>query len=433
MKSAKKLYPKLKRSIASYDHSNFFIFLEDISQKDLITIRENPLAANNVENIKTLFHEIKHYADHIGTLWGQKKILNYLKALNVRVNGDIMNFHEIVKYKNEESQLFYSNYYSEEYNYFPVTNLANRWRWTTTTGLRFNEFGLPNESKPIPFVHFRSHDEKPLIRVPISIASLLETNSTAEEIYWHRIYLSSISETERPFHAKFFENDVLLKLIYNQELVVYNVAVHITANLLEITDIIEAFEISSRVASLVLNLPNEYVIQIPFQETKFSTTTERAKFMLENNEYGFVFYLLLENYSKKYKETKKYNLEDLLSTSKLPGSETIHAKVLNEMNLIYNEAIKHKNLKEIFFSKLEFGTKVFNELGIDSSQKKLAEVIHEKLPTLICNDTEINFKSFSDQELFSLKPYANLSTSDWYNLSDALYKKLSEHYVVRGV
>lgn len=432
MKPIKELYPKLKRNVASYDPSNFMIFVEDISEEDLLKIRKDPFANSNIEHIKTLFHEIRHYIDHVGTLWGQKKILRYIKAINARMNKDISKFDEIVAYKNEESQLFYSNYYAEEFNYIKVANLDNRWRWTSNTGLRFSHLGLPDETKPIPFIHFANYEKIPLIRVPISIAALLETNSTNEEIQWHQFYLMNLSELERPFHSKLFERETLIKLIYNQDLVVYNVAVHITSNLLNITDAVEAFKISSKVATLALNLPYEFVKLIPYDQTKFISSPERSKFMIENNEYGFIFYLLLENYSEKYKETKVFDSDSLLNSSGLPAENIIKEKILEEMSLIFDEANQYDNLQEIFLPKLELGMKFFSELGIFGFKKLIGEVIKGNTPTLICNNTDINFKTYSNQELFALRPFKNLNTSDWYNISDAINTKISEHYQVRG-
>lgn len=56
-----------------------------------------------------------------------------------------------------------------------------------------------------------------------------------------------------------------------------------------------------------------------------------------------------------------------------------------------------------------------------------------KTPTLICNDTDIQFKSYRDKELFDLRPIKGLTIAEWYNVSDAINKKLTQLYEVRGV
>jgi len=428
-----KLFPTLRRPVASYDHATFFIYLEDIAEADLVKIRANPLSIENVEHIKTLFHEIRHYIDHVATLWGQRLILQYLKSANIRLQGDIENFKTIIEYKNQENQLFYSNYYTEEYNYMPVDRMDRRWQWTTTSGIRFNADGASDEKKPIPFIHFKTHDNTPLMRIPISIASLLETNSTSEEIKWHMSHISQLSETEQPFHLQFYGNEVLLKLLYNQDLALYNVAVHLAANILNISDFIEAFKISSSIATLTLNLPNNLVKNIPVRDEKFKAWGNRCQHMLDNNEHGFIYFLLLENYAPVFRESKKFILAELLQASNLPDELIISQQVLAEMDIIIAEANQQPNLKEIFIPNLENGRGFFKELGLIFKNDYIEKVIIGKTPTLICNDTDIQFKTYRDKELFGLRPIKALTKSEWYNVSDAINKKMTQLYEVRGV
>lgn len=428
-----KLFPTLKRTVASYDPATFYIYLEDIAEADLVKIRENPLSTDNVEHIKTLFHEIRHYVDHVATLWGQQLILKYLKSLNIRLQGDIENFKTIIEYKNSENRLFYLNYYTEEYNYISVDRMDRRWQWSTTSGIKFDAHGSSDETKPIPFIHFKTFDNKPLMRMPISIASLLETNSTSEEIKWHMAHIAQLSETEQPFHLKFYGNEVLLKLLYNQDLALYNVAVHLAANILNISDFIEAFNISSSIATLTLNLPNNLVKNIPVKDGKFKAWGNRCQHMLDNNEHGFIYFLLLENYAPIFRESKKFNLAELLEASNLPDEETISKQVLAEMDIIIEEAYQQVNLKETFIPNLENGRLFFKELGLVFKKTFIEKVIVGKTPTLICNDTDIQFHSFRDKELFDLRPIKDLTVSEWYNVSDAINKKLTQLYEVRGV
>lgn len=428
-----KSFPTLNQAVASYDPATFYIYLEDIAESDLSKIRAKPFSSENIEHIKTLFHEIRHYVDHVSTLWGQKLILQYLKSINIRLQGDIPNFKKIVEYKNQESQLFYSNYYTEEYNFIPVDRMDRRWQWSTTSGVKFNSHGVSDETKPIPFIHFRTFDNVPLMRMPISIASLLETNSTSEEVEWHMTYLSQLSETERPFQLKFYSEEILFKLLYNQDLALYNVAVHLAANILNITDFIEAFNISSSIATLSLNLPNDLVKSIPIKHEKFNSWGNRCQHMLDNNEYGFIYLLLLENYAPVYSESNTFNLGELLASSNLADENVISELVLTEMDTIIAECKKVPNLKEIFIPNLENGRSIFKELGLVSRKGFLRKAIIGKTPKLICNDTDIEFKTYRDKELFDLRPIKTLTKSEWYNVSDAINKKMTQLYEIRGV
>lgn len=429
-----KLFPTLNRTVASYDHSNFYIYLEDISEADLLTIRAAPFTSKNIEHIKTLFHEIRHSVDHLATLWGQKNILLYLKAINTRLNNTLEEFPTIVKYKQQINQLFYSEYYTEEYNYIPVKTMDQRWQWAPTCGIKFDAHGSPDPTQPIPLIQFLSYNNVPLMRTPLSVASLLETNSVAQEVQWHLNYLTQLSETERLYHIKFYERDTLFKLLYNQDLAVYNVAVHLASNLLNISDLIEAFRISSTVATLALNLPDTHVKTLPIKDDKFKAWGERCQFMLDNNEYGFIYFVLLDNYREVYKGSRKFSIEELLQASDLPKEDELLQLILREFEKLRDEAIKQPNLSTMFVSQMEKGKAMLTMLGPCFDKCSIAEAILHRTPTLICNDTNINMKTIRDQELYAMKPIQNnLTLSEWYNISSAINNKLNQLYEVRGV
>lgn len=430
-----KLFPSMDEEIASYDPATFFINLGNISQSELADIAINLHNSKNLENLKTFVHEIRHYVDHIGTLWGQKNILNYLRALNARMNNDVKYFDSIVDYKIQDNQLFYDEYYTEEYSYSPVESMDKRWGWEPSVGLKFNAKGLPDETKPIPLIRFITHDKKPIIRIPLSIASLLETNSVSEEMKVHHSYIDSLSETEKPFHMKFFEEEMFQGLIYNQKNAVYSVAVHLTANLLNISDLSKAFRISSIISTFTLNIPHSIAVKIPIDEKYFKDGGDRSKLMLENHEYGFIFFALLANYKTHYLKTKKFDINEMLKSSNLPDYDEIEKLVTDEMESMENEIKLFNNFKELFLSKTSSGKGVVKFLGLGFEKKSFLDSVykHKIIPTVICSDTEISLKKYTIEEIHNLKPIGRITSSDWYSIAWKLKEKLNELYDVRGV
>lgn len=427
-----KMFPTLNRTVASYDPANFYIFLEDISEADLVKVKLTPLTTNNIEHYKTLQHEIRHSVDHMATLWGQKAIYSYYSAIESRLSLDEYTFHNIVAFKNLENQLFYSNYFTEVYAYSPIKRLEERWKWSPSVGVRFDATGAPDESRPIPFVSFADIHGSKLMRTPVSIATLLETNSVAEEINWQLQYINTLDKADQPVYLQIFENDTLFDLLYNQDLVVYNVAVHLAANVLDIFDLFEAFRVSSAIATLSLNLPNELVKKIKTVNPEFKIWGERNEAMLLNNEYGFIYFMLLHNYKSVYQMVKAFSLEDLLASSNLPNEATIHGLVIREMEEIYKECNAFTHLKNVFLPKLEIGKTLFNSLGICFHKISIGNAVKSNLPTIICNDTNIDMKSYSAKELIGRKPLEVKDLSDWYNISSALQVSLNQFYEIRG-
>lgn len=427
-------FPTVNSTVAYYDPYNFSIYLNKVERANLGYIMKSPLDPKNIEHIKTLTHEARHFADHAGTLWGQRYLLSYLKAMNARIQSKLENFPFIVEYCNQVNQMFYVNYYTEEYNYFPIDRMEKRWRWSSTTGLRFASNGTQNEEAPIPFIHFAAWDHTPLIRVPLSITSLLETNAMNEEFKLQMAYIHSLENGEQAVQLKFFEQESLINLIYNQDMAVYNVAVHLTSNVLGISDIALAFDISSQVATLALNLPDKFVKALPIAKS-FEIAGKRNTYMLENNEYGFIFYLLLMNYQEEFKKTRQFSIDTLLNCSKLPSSNEITEVVLAEMKSIRDSALLEEDLSDLFSQKLDQGVVIFKERGLCSEKKPLFAVLTDNniVPHIFCNDMDIPPREFHPSELKKMRPIKSLTLADWHNLSDFLGDMLLDFYNVRGV
>lgn len=428
------IFPGFNSTIAYYDPANFYIFLNRISESDLKEIKSNPHTAANIEHFKTINHETRHYVDHFATLWGQQNQLKYLKAINARIENKMENFKDIIDYKIACNQIFYANYYTEEYAYIPFASMDKRWQWRATTGLRFDAKGASDSAAPLPMIHFGTHDGISLLRIPLSIASLLETNAKAEEIKLHLAFISKMAKTEQPFHLKFFEQDTLKELIYNQDLALYNVAVHLAANSLSISDIILAFHIASQVATLTLNLPSSLVQQIPIHHD-FETWGVRNKYMLMNNDHGFIYFLLLTNYKQMFKEKQSFDINDVLSCSGLPTYSTIMKMVNAELVVIQNEMSSFPNFSDFFLGNAIIGQKIFNALGLGFENKPMLKAVldNDFTPTIVCNDADLGVITYRPSDMNKMKPIKHLSKSEWYNFSYAINQRLDEVFEVRGI
>ena len=432
-KSPNNLFQSINQAIAYYDPSNFTITFNTISENEFKKLEGNPTSIyENIENIKTFYHELRHNIDHISTLWGHKNMLKHLRSLNSHLENNYKGFKSIIDYKLEENQLFYVKYFTVIYN----NNKAVRpWSYLRTTGVRFDSNGNPDETKPIPLIQFSSFDKKPLVRIPLSIASLLETNAIYEEIKIHLVYLETLDSFEKIIKTKEFESYIFNNLIYNQQLAVYNVAVHLTSNILGLSNILDAINISSSIATLTLNLPSKLVQNLYLNPKYLESWGDRCNQMLKNNEYGFIFMVLLENYSIKYMENNKFNVNDLLSSSNLPSYDEIYSIIELELDNIENELNSFKNFKSVFQTKMKTGRSLLKRMGLCNEKRIIQEaVIQEKFsPIIICNDTNWNDKGFKMEEIAKMQPIENINPIDWYFISWEFDKKFNDFFEVRGI
>ncbi len=94
-----------------------------------------------LEHRRVLYHEMRHHIDHLSTLWGQEKIVHLYDAVNARLARTENDFPKIVRYKIEEKQFHYDDYFTEQYNRVPFRSPTDRWIWELSSGARFNHLG----------------------------------------------------------------------------------------------------------------------------------------------------------------------------------------------------------------------------------------------------------------------------------------------------
>lgn len=430
-----KLFPNIKTTIAYYSPTTFCVTLNTISENDIKEFGNGKISKEKAENLSILYHEFTHHVDHISTLWGQKNIYKLFDAVNGRLSLDEKKFYKIIDLKKTEQQLHYDQYYTEQYNIIPWKTGNGNWKWILTTGFKFTDNGLPNENDPIFFIRFATNDDKNLVRVPFSVASLLETNSTKEEIKMMLSYINSLSPDEKLVENAIYNRYIFEDLIYNQNLAVYNAAVHLTANHLHLSDVVQSFDISSSIATLALNLPYELINQIPINEAKMAVWGDRPKKMAGNNDYGFLFYNLLLNYVPFFENDKEFNLQRLLTANNLPTEDEILAVINKEIDKIVDRYNEQPNFKNNFTTIAKEGQRILNVRGIAGTKVALSDLIsnHSYKPFIICNDTDFPLEDLSVSAILDKLPIDNLSVQQWYSFADTIDKKMDDFYNVRGL
>lgn len=437
------IFPNLNRTVAYYDPANFSVVLNEISTEEFDRIGKKGfknLDERELEKLKTIHHEIRHYSDHISTLWGQRLLLKYSLALNARLEANEYDFANIIEYKRAEAEMFFNKYYREDYHEASFETIERRWKWSPSCGLRFDSDGILDETRPIPFIRFSTYDGIPLSRVPLSVASLLETNAKWEELRLHTEFLGHVPESDRPFHEKMFENSLLKNLLYNQELVLYNAAVHLTANVLGISDIPSAFMISSLLATLALNVPEQLIPSLKYDETYFADWGNRIPNMLQQKNYGMIFFILLVNYEKSFKEGQKMDFSLLFEESGLPQYDALFAMAIDESSEIASEIASMKNFGKTISSLCSIGCQGLQMNGLCNEKRPpfttLVELRHG--PKILFNNATDDFEDFeiTSKDLASvmkMQPIDDLSFEEWDQIVRIINSKMDEFFQIRGV
>lgn len=276
---------------ASYDTSSQRIELHETSLLVGGALALDPLYSPH-DVLPTLHHETRHWLDHVTTVWGRRRLASLFEATRARELNNESEFQRIIDYRKGVQRDFRTQYYTTIESTPPPQD--RHWACQYSMGREFDRRGKVNKGVPIVFARFQWVNEGLACRVPMSTASLLETNAVHFQIeqetkmtvqFAHKDRLKQeLDELERRWFAR----------LYMPELGRYSIAVHAVANHLGLRRAREAYRYSAALASVALNLPGELIerIRIPSAFARWGDGNTNA---LRCHDRGYVYLALLHH------------------------------------------------------------------------------------------------------------------------------------------
>lgn len=391
-------------AIGSYDDFSQTVILDYLDEESFLRLLESFQSyTKGDENAKkaalqaayksstkfysTSVHELTHWLDHTSTLWGQKQLILIYNAINAWTNQNEQEFYRIAIAKSERQRARLSIYYTEKYKVDHQEVRPTPWRFEYGSGLEFGLDGKPRIDRPFIFTLFSNSSNQRVIRVPFSMFALTEANATYAELKVKSQSLSLLDDSSKLVEQLHLEKE-FCKNLYDPELVIYSVATHCLANSIEIDESLQAYELSSALATLCLNLPKELFQNLSVPE-EFNIWGSRVQALQELADPGFAFFTIAKQ-APKYKHNISVEqwLQEALKNTGIPSLEIIKDLAIAQMQELENEIIEGlyadqlRNLlsigRENFIQRGVWGG---NILSIENLQKTSM-----KLPPIILGD-----------------------------------------------
>jgi hypothetical protein len=410
--------------LAEYKDENEF-------QKSLL----NPSLDKN--RFSVFIHEMQHYYDHISTLWGASKLYKLYQAYDAVIKFDEFQFYKLRELELNFKRDYFLDYYTETYSSING-DFNNKWGFEITSGVRFSPDGKINEDLPILFVVFSSSKKEKISRVPLSVVSLLETTATYSEFSFLLSEATKLSSPHKENQIKAISNK-FEALLYNPELTLYSVAVHLVSVNLQISDPIVGYKSSSLFAKIALNIPTKlfHTVKIHSEFNFSEQWKHRAIKMLENQDRGFVFYLLVKNYIDIFGQTTtNLTVENILKASNLPTEKEVENIITDEIAELDLKILLDKNdLNREVIDKVFFGNKLRQTTGIgqQNPMTDLAKFERDK-PFILFKET------YFEYENLSLKPIINklmmqqkLNIDEWFRFYTMCENRIDSFNTICGI
>lgn len=372
-------------TVAFYDSFSQYIQLSDISSNELLTalrqLKGQPAQA--LRPLSLLFHELRHWVDHISTLWGQHRLVAAFNAMNARRRNIPQEFWRIQDFMRLVDRDTFGEYYQTIEQVQMPHGLQRAWQYQFTSGMRFDESGRLDEGRPIFFTRYAWSDGTSACRVPFSLSALLETAAMQTEYAVESFLVDGFGEVEQRIERDQIK-ERRLKELYTPELAIYSTAVHAVANRMDLNDAGDAYLLAATLASFCLNLPSAQfdVLIVPNEFRAFwGDRNERA---LANRDRGYAYLLLLFHADKALVHDPHAWLESAAAKAGLRGN--IKAIAIEERDTLAGQAIDGP-FRERLVNLLGLGNAMFESFGmsytIDSVAKDLSKVV---CPPILCSD-----------------------------------------------
>lgn len=407
------------KASAFYSPLNQCIQYNTVSRSDYDYYISNPEMDTFGATLKIIVHELRHYLDHISTVWGQQNLVNTFNAYAARLSDKESRFHEIASFwsevrRNKSLVYYYTRNESYRYNKTP-------WLWSISLGHRFDSKGRPSDHNPIIFTKFAAVSGKGsefVCRVPFTIGSLLEVNAKSEEYSLEESYIRSMSKKER-------EEDLPLYIegrygfLYNQFLAEYTVAAHLTANTLRTDNFVLAYDVASSLATLSLDIPPSLLAGIKCPKI-MDGLKEKHRSLLHHQDRGYLFVCLLRNASDAGLAINT-NIDDILAASGLPPMSKITRLSLQFLDDIPSSITATGHLNDRLRKLLALGKEYFNRRSLDGKGFTAFDLFKEQK-----NLPPMRFSGMPEaMDGFDIKSSVN-SDEDWQRFANAMRQKIDE-------
>ncbi len=369
-------------------------------------------------------HELRHWFDCIGTLWGQEHLVRFYNACNSRINNDPDSFSPIMEYFNEAERTFLHTYYTTMAVDPQVRTSPEPWKWGLSVGHRFDYDGKPRLDRRIVFTRFLNQAGDQICRCPFSIVSLLETGAMASEMFADIVLLNRLPDESQNRAMEQIETERYGNFVYNAELARYSVAAHAVSNYTDIVDPPPVFDTSAQIAALCLNLPRELILKMK-RPSQLDFIGEVETYLKQEHDRGYAFLSLVCNGANSTATQNPFP-ERALSEASLPDPKSIRELCVKQMARLPNQIIDGP-FADYARSLLSYGMEVFEHRGVlgIGLREYMALVKKQFIPPILLPNSKMIFLSGDIDSWIDIE--------DRFAITEAVIYKMNEFRTVCGV
>lgn len=178
--------------------------------------------------LRVYAHELHHWFDIVGTIWGQRYLdLVFLAFDSVSAGAsEDAAYPDVLRLFDADREILFPSYYKYVLPGAPH-GTVEQWRNRWSVGHRIKSDGSPDRTHPVLFVRFETNGAA-FARQPMSVGALLELRAMAAENAVFEAFAQSLGSDEALVERAIRQKDLRFHL-YDPLLTTYSAAAHVLA------------------------------------------------------------------------------------------------------------------------------------------------------------------------------------------------------------
>lgn len=205
--------------------------------------------------ITTIFHELTHWSDMVGTIWGRRHLRMVHSALgiitNLKMSGMEKQFWKMIALHDAERRLMLPKYYRVQEGHgklgSPKESVID-----FSGGIEFDTAGKQNPERPILFVRFYGSGSF-FIRQPFVVGALLETTAVWSEMKTGFELAETLLDGADIVERRLIDQELRI-LLEDPDLTIYTAPARMVSYFASISDYRLVYQLAASLAYLCLNL-----------------------------------------------------------------------------------------------------------------------------------------------------------------------------------
>lgn len=398
------IFPNRIETIAELRPHSQTIHLHKIDGEEFIRQLQERDFANLREPLGIISHEMTHWFDLIGTLWGQRYlsiIYDAFDIINNKKDNPEFTWWKAIKLFDEDRRIMFPQYYKTVSNKYKDHTPNHPWYLTYSVGHEFDPYGMVDINKPIFFVNFLDNPTGDrIIRQPLSIGSLLESIAVYSEIISNIACIESLQCKASKIIEYNNMNENIGGIFYDRNLTEYTAAAHITSKHVGSKDGFTSYMYTSHVAYLCLNMPDKLFSNVKIPKVLSFIPKPITDNLLLIRDRGFLFSCIMLNSLPHNENVDVIQwLETALLRTGLPSIDQIEYEAKESILRLHETIRINNNIDKHLYFLLSNGISIYDIRRTKSNNKDILSMINEGIRFPKIFDREGNLFSFSKKVL----------------------------------